>query len=149
MWYTRLGVTEVPMVEERAGGGERRGSKPAWTTVIAELAEMCGSPDDELDVQAVAGFLALARPSAVLAPLRDVWVVERAIGRLLALGWSGPAGSRTLHRLLYDLARWRDHDGATAERLLRHALEFPASPLQTRLTSQRLRRVCQHPRAGS
>jgi hypothetical protein len=117
-----------------------------WETAIAELAQLCGQLDDELDARAIAARVGAMRPSAVVAPLADVLVVERAIGRLLSLGWRGSMGGRTVHRLLYDLARWADHDDATAKRLLRHALEFPASPLQRKLTRQRLRRVVQHPR---
>ena len=132
------------MVGEPDGGG--RGLEQTWVTGIAELAQICELPATELDVQDIAARLGAIRPGTVVAPLPDVRGIEKTIGRLLSLGWRGPAGGRTVHRLLYDLARWADHDDATAERLLRHALEFLASRRQTRLTRERLGRVRDCPR---
>jgi hypothetical protein len=114
---------------------------------ITDLEAMCARSDGDLDVRGVAARLESARRPAVVVPLRDVLLIEKAIGRLLSVGWSGPTGNRTVHRLLYDLARCADHDGGTADRLLRHALEFPDSPLQVRVTRRRLRRVRRFQRA--
>lgn len=125
-----------------------KGLTARFRAAVAALEAMLDGPPSSVHADALAEQLGdLVPPSVTIAPA-DVRVIEGAIGLLLSRGWRGPAGTRSVHRLLYDLARRADYDDEVAERLLRHALELPASPLQQKLSVERLQRVRQSQEAG-